>query len=157
MSRNWMRLAAGSLFAIALQADDGAESSWQNVQQLQVGQKIRLVQMDRESANGKLLSVSDESISLQAGKGKRTVLRADVLRIDRKGGKRARNLVIGAAVGAGVGVTAGAVLSRKTIVGYIGTPAAMLVGGIASSIFGMAVGAFFPGYAAVFRAPTSPP
>jgi len=52
-----------------------------------------------------LVSVSDEAISLQSKKGTFTVERSNVLRVTvRDAGRRTRNMLLGAAIGAGAGL-----------------------------------------------------
>lgn len=93
----------------AAQTDEG---SWENLNQLQVGQKIEVVQTDLKKLKGTFLSLTEEAISLRVKKDDVGVPRVNVLRVgslDRP--KRKRNIVLGVALGAGLGMAAGIGLS----------------------------------------------
>ncbi len=92
----------------ALAAKDPGEQSWGNLRQLQGGQKVQVVQMNFKSLRGTFRGVSEEAISLRVKQNEVAVPRADVLRVsslDR--GKRKRKILLGLAIGAGVGMLAG--------------------------------------------------
>lgn len=55
------------------------EQSWDNLRTLRIFQKVRVLDQELNSHDGKFLSVSDEAISLDAGQGEVTIERADVL------------------------------------------------------------------------------
>jgi len=95
---------------------------WENLKQLQVGQKIEVVDMTLKSLTGTFVSFSDEAISLRNRGGDVTVVRADVLRVSlREHTKRTRNVLIGAAIGAAAGAAfaawagAGEALALRTV------------------------------------------
>ena len=77
------------------------EQSWDNLRTLRVGEKVQLVDQKLRSQNGTFASVSDESITVQAGKDSVTIQRADVFRVSsrERGHSRGRNALIGLAVG----------------------------------------------------------
>jgi hypothetical protein len=76
--------------------------SWDNLKQLRAGDKIEVIDQSLKSFRGTLVSVSDEAISLQSNKDMLTVERANVLRVSaRDASKRTRNMLLGAAIGAG--------------------------------------------------------
>jgi hypothetical protein len=63
-------------------------TSWENLQQLRPGQTIQVVRKDLKSWTGAFVSASNDSVSLKAADGDKTVARTGVLRVSRHGGKR---------------------------------------------------------------------
>ena len=61
--------------------DQRPEPSWDNLRTLRIFQKVRVLDQRRKSYDGKFLSVSDEAIFLDAGRGEVTIRRADVLEV----------------------------------------------------------------------------
>ena len=57
------------------------ERSWDNLRTLRIFQKVRVLDQSMESRDGKFLSVSDQAISFDAGRGEVTIRRADVLEV----------------------------------------------------------------------------
>ncbi len=92
-------------FALAQSAQD----SWDNLKQLQPGQRIEVVDSSMKSLKGEFVSVSDDAISLRVGKkNEQGVPRAEVIRVSvRDTSHRTRNMLIGMGVGAGAGLAAG--------------------------------------------------
>ena len=91
-------------FCLARQTHD----SWNNLKQLQPGQKIEVVDIHMKALKGEFVSISDEAISLRYGKNEQSVARGDVVRVStRDSSHRARNMLILAAVGAGAGLGGG--------------------------------------------------
>ena len=83
------------------------KSSWENLNQLQPGHKIQVVDMRLKSWKGQLVAVSEESIKVRAGEKEITVDRSEVLRVaDRGCSKRPRNALIGLGIGSAVGAAA---------------------------------------------------
>ncbi len=78
--------------------------SWQNLNRLQVGQKIEVLNMNSGSLNGTFLGFSEEAISLRVGIDEVAVPRAKVLRVRLPEPKCLRNAAIAAAVGVGAGL-----------------------------------------------------
>jgi len=89
------------------------EENWENLKQLQVGQKIEVVDMALKSLTGTFVSFSDEAISLRIRKNDFTVRRPDVLRVSLHGNKRPRNTLIGAAIGVGAGAAIAGLLGKN--------------------------------------------
>jgi len=80
------------------------QDSWENLKKLDAGHKIKIVDMSLKSWAGRLVGVSEESITIRAKEGEVTVARADVLRVtDLERSKRGRNALIGFAIGTVVG------------------------------------------------------
>ena len=102
------RLILGSLIVLwvaGLGFAQIAQDSWDNLRQLQAGQKIEVVDMKMKSVKGTFVSLTDDTISLQAKKKETSLAREDVFRVSVRGqSHRVRNTLIGLALGVGVGV-----------------------------------------------------
>ncbi len=114
----WRVLVAILMFALALALVPAAVSAqsrkdnWDNLKQLDAGHKIKVVDMDLKAWEGRLVNVSGEAITIRVKWGQQeiTVERAKVLRLtDLQRSPRARNALIGLAVGTALG---SAVLGR---------------------------------------------
>ncbi len=129
------------LFAVlapALGLGRAGKQSWENLNQLRVGQKIEVLDMNSTSLNGTFLGFSEEAISLRVGTGEVAVPRAKVLRVRLRQPRRSRNAAIGAAVGVGVGLAIAIPLSA--VEGATAAPAilALVIGGGAGAGAGAA-------------------
>ena len=67
--------------ATAPAQDQRPEPSWENLRTLRIFQKVRVLDQRRKSYDGKFLSVSDEAIFFDAGRGEVAIRRADVLEV----------------------------------------------------------------------------
>ena len=143
----------GICFAVLLCGLPLAAESWDAVRSLDPGSPVIVRNAAGEDRKGALRAVSADSISLQTDKGEVMVPRAGVRRVRVKQGlRRARNLLIGAAIGAVVGLiadnTAGSYVRNETGEG----PGARAVTYLApTAIFG-AIGAALSPYHTVYRA-----
>src|ERR1019366_6564529 len=101
--------ACFSTWAANGQDSKGRSSSWDNRKSLTPGQEIRVVLNNVKSYQGEFESFSDGGITLRQAAGEQTLARKDILRVSQKKGQnhRARNAVIGAAVGTGAGLWIG--------------------------------------------------
>jgi hypothetical protein len=80
-----------------------SQDNWDNLKELRPGEKIEVVDSDMKTFNGTFVSVSDEAITLRAGKGEKSVLRAKVVRISvRDHSHRTRNVLLGSGLIGGV-------------------------------------------------------
>jgi hypothetical protein len=131
--------------------------SWENLNVVRPGQKIEVVDMKLKSYKGGLAAVTDEGITLRVGKDEVTVARGEVVRVSlRENSKRGRNELIGVATGAGAGaVPAG--IAAKACANEGGSCPGPVFGmlGVGASL-GAGIGAAFPGYQTVYRAPHAP-
>jgi len=134
-------------------------AQWGNLDTLQAGQKIQVVQTSRKDS-GTFLSVSDKEISLQGNSGPQTIQRQDVRSVKLMVNKhRLRNAAIGGAVGAGVGAGIGAATYQPcspansfcVAPGGRGLPTA--IGAVIGAAGGAAVGALWPSHETIYRAP----
>ena len=147
-----------TMVSIPLCAQQRPKQSWDNLNGLQAGQKIQIVQMDMKSLKGKFLGLTEETISVRVKQDEVAVARADVLRISLRGKpKRLRNTVIGMGIGAGLGLAVGAGADARSggdpvslgigpdLGKRIFTPLGFLIGGVA----GVAIP---PSYQTIYRA-----
>jgi len=89
------------------------QTDWQQLSQLQSGERIRVVDSSHKKHSGAFSSFSDQSIILRAETGEETIPRENILAITHsKRSHRLRNVAVSGLVGAGVG----------TAVGYGGRP-----------------------------------
>jgi len=99
----------------AAQDVKGQSASWDNLRTLRPGQEIRVVLNDVKSYQGEFQALSEDGITLRPAAGEQTLARQDILRVSSKGQKRrARNALIGAAVGAGAGLGIGAAADHNS-------------------------------------------
>ncbi len=127
------------------------EDSWDNLKQLRNGQKIEVVDVHLKSIKGTFASYSGEAISLRVGKDLVTVPRTDVFRVsDRGTSHRARNSLIGLALGA----TFGAAIAGCTLESPCEWPPGQksAIGAGAGATAGALVGAALPGNSTIYRA-----
>ncbi len=96
-----------TMVSIPLCAQQRPKQSWDNLNRLQAGQKVQVVQMDMKSLKGNFLGFTDEMISLRVKKDEVAVPREDVFRVSVRG-KRKRGL--SALLGAGLGAALGAII-----------------------------------------------
>lgn len=84
-----------------------SKGNWDNLMQLQLGQKIEVVDSHMKTLKGTFVSVSDDAISLLAGKTEESVPRANVVRVSvRNTSHRTRNMLLGAGIGGGIAIAA---------------------------------------------------
>ena len=89
------------ILACVLALPSVASAQWDNLNKLQAGQKIQVVEVGSKKDSGTFLSVSDKTISLQGKSGQQNIERQDVASIKLMENKhRLRNALIGGAVGA---------------------------------------------------------
>lgn len=145
------RAALAFLFLLpALALAVSPQDSWDSLKQLQPGQKIEVIDSSMKSLHGAFVSVSDEAISLRAGKTEETVTRANVVRVSvRDTSHRTRNMLLGAGILGGIALAITAVplgISRNEGT-HCGSCAAVIAGGFGG---GAAIGAI-PGSRTVYR------
>ena len=145
------RLLWGLLILVLVPLPSSAQTardSWDNLKQLQPGQRIEVVDMKLKSLKGTFVSFSEEAISLRVKESEVAVPRPDVLRVSlRENSKRTRNLLIGLGIGAAGGLAAGVGLMEREP-GYAGAVAGTTV---LFAVVGAGLGAAFPGYQTIYR------
>jgi hypothetical protein len=146
-------LVVGSIVLAGQLLAQTAQDSWDNLKRLRAGQKIEVVNTDMKSVKGSFVSYAEDGISLQTDKGPLTIERARVMRISlREHSKRARNALIGAAVGAGAGLALGAAGDRGIHETGEGNFAKAIFTPIGAGA-GAGIGAAMPSYETIYRAP----
>jgi hypothetical protein len=136
-----------------------ASAQWENLNTLQAGQKIQVVENSKKGS-GTFLSVSDKGISLQGKSGAQTIQRQDVRSVRLMENKhRLRNTLIGGAVGAGAGAGIGAAAyqpcspTNSFCVGPGGRGLPTAVGAVIGAVGGAVVGALWPSHETIYKAP----
>ena len=87
-----------------------SQNNWDNLKQLRPGQKIEVVDSSMKTLKGAFVSFSDEAISLQAGKGEESVVRANVARVSvRDTSHRKRNMLLGSGILGGIALGVAAI------------------------------------------------
>ncbi len=151
-------LLVTTIFSISLPAQELGKYSWENLQQVRMGQKIEVVDTNLKKLKGTFLSFSDEAISLRVKKQEVGVQRPNVLRVSmREKSKRLRNALIGLAIGAGAGVAAAEIFVRtdQPIARFRGEYRSIAYAVLVPVGLGVGAGigaAFPPGYQTIYRA-----
>ncbi len=150
-------LLVTTVFSVSLPAQESGEHSWENLQQVRVGQKIEVVDTNLKKLKGTFVSFSEEAISLRVKKDEVGVQREDVFRVSLRGRpKRSTSAIVGAAIGALVGVGVGALAATRygsgdprseSFIVFLGTA----IGAGAGAGVGAAV-PFVGGYRTIYRA-----
>lgn len=148
-----MRASAWAIAVLTLfltcTAVQAAQDSWEDLRQLQAGQKIQIVDMNLKSLKGRFVGLLGESISLRTRKkGDVTIERAKVFRVtdlqrSKRGRKALLGLLIGGATGAGIGAAKSsdvpAPLGALIVFGWFGG-------------MGAGLGALAPSHSTIYRA-----
>ncbi len=136
------------VFSLVLPAAlDAQQGSWSNLNRLQAGQKIVVIESGTRH-HGKFVSVTDESLTLNERGSEVSVKRQDVTRVStssypRRGGHAVIGLVVGGLIGAGIGAASFGKGWRG-----VGALAGVAIGGTVGAI----VGALIPAHRTVYRA-----
>lgn len=128
-----------------------SQNNSDNLKQLRAGQKIEVVDTSMKSLRGPFVSVSEEAITLQVGKSQESIERAKVVRVSvRDNSHRARNMLIGAAVGAGAGLAI--TLPLEIQQSNEGNSLAGTVAGVTTALAGAGLGVgALPGNRTIYR------
>jgi len=126
------------------------DASWDNLQQLRVGQRIQVVEKDLKKHNGTFTGFSEESIALRIGQDEVGIRRENVLRVsNRERTHHLRNALIGAGLGFGLGYLIGGLALRE---GDQTLGVGALIGGPIGAGAGAAAMGAFPSYQTIYRA-----
>ncbi len=90
------------------------EIEWQNLQQLQPGDRIEVILKSKAKHAGTFVMLADDAITLRTTRGEKGFPRNDVARVSRVGSaRRGRAALIGLAAGAAAGAAFGAAISGR--------------------------------------------
>jgi len=139
------------ILACVLGLPSVASAQWDNLNKLQAGQKIQVVEVNSKKDSGTFLSVSDQTVSLRGKSGQQTIQRQDIARVTLMENKhRLRNALIGGAVGAGTGAgISAAAWEPRGFAGGRGTGAAF--GAAVGFVGGAIVGVLWPSHELIYR------
>jgi hypothetical protein len=146
MRKIWFLICV--LAATCTSSAQSGPRSWQNLNTLQAGEKIQVLERNSRKVSGTFLNVSEAAISVQDQAGSQALQRPDVVSVKlMKNKHRLRNAFIGAGVGAGVGGVIGGAwnngfVSRDVVAGVLA--AAFLVPGAV-------VGALVPDHSTIYN------
>lgn len=144
-------LFLGLAGALGAQTQQG---SWSNLSHLKAGQGIEVIESSMKQHAGKFVTVTDEVLTLKESGSDVSVKRADIVRVSTSSGpKRGEHaligLVVGGAIGAGIGAASG---SNNDFFGGSSRGITALVGIVIGAPSGAIVGAVLPAHATVYRA-----
>lgn len=125
------------------------QNSWQSLQEAKVGQKVTVVDRQMKTYHGQFVRYTDTDLTVKIDGQPMTLDRDDVVRVTVTGHHRARNTLIGLAVGAAAGGALAAAWN-KSMSGFEGNDAAGVV--LFSTAIGAGIGALCPGSRTVYRA-----
>ena len=143
-------LFAGLSFA---QDPGGAATrdQWSNLRSLPASTTLRVQTAAAKPLQGQISGVTDDAVVIRTKKGEQTLLRSSVISITVKGkDHRARHILLGLAIGAGIGFSAGEVWDLAHPCNHdefciLTAPAGKEILGPAGLIIGTIVGAALPG------------
>jgi len=121
-------------------------ATWDNVKTISPGTEIRAERTGLPTIRGQVISVTDDSIVVKAGKKSQTLTRQQVDSVSvHKNGHRARNAAIGAGIGAVGGMGTGLAITRCTGFCLSDVRPAVTAGmSVAGAVIGAVIGAIIP-------------
>lgn len=130
--------------------------AWENLWQLNAGQRIRVVERNMKTHDGTFLSYSEEAMSLRVGSNDVGIRRENVIRVsNREENKRLQHAVKGALIGAGVGPILALALFVIRPEAFFDHPGLKLFATMVGPAgVGAGIGAAIPSHPTVYRAPT---
>jgi hypothetical protein len=139
-------MRALSLLLITMAALLAQTDGWILLRGIYPGQDTHVHLLSGGKQTGGFISTTDANIVIRLRTGDQTFTKDQIRKVSvRKLGKRARNALIGGGIGAGVmggvaaGLTGDSTIAAAAAVGY--------------GIIGAGIGALFPGYDTLYRAP----
>lgn len=127
--------------------------SWSDLNRLNAGEHIQIIETNLKQHNGKFVAVTDELLSLNEAGSDVSIKRSDVARVSTSsGGKRGKHVLIGLLIGAGAGAAIGAASGSSH--GFLGGSSrgiTALVGLVIGAPSGAIVGAVLPAHNTVYR------
>jgi len=131
-------------------------ASWANLNALQAGQKIQIVDMNSKKHSGTFVSASDKAISYQEAAGEQMIQKQDVRSVKLMENKhRLRNTLIGGVGGAGAGAGIAAAAdhpcsSQGFCIDPIGRGGAAGIGALVGFVGGAVVGVLWPSHKMIY-------
>jgi len=125
------------------------QADWESLKQLAPGLQLQVVLNDAKSYRGQLQTVGDDALVLRLATGEQTFERQSVLRVSTQGkSHRARNALIGLAVGTGTGIIVGVASPElgqgKCAQGSCTNATSAALGGFVGAAVGAGLGAVLP-------------
>lgn len=125
---------------------------WSRVMALVPGQRIEVIYANLKTARGAFNAANADELRLNADGTMQAIPRAEVLRISlRENSKRLRNVLLGAAIGAAGGLVVGA--AKDASYSEEDEHLAKMLFTPAGAAIGAGVGAGFPSFETIYRAP----
>lgn len=147
-----MRILAPLLCVLSLSCAAAAQtghSTWENLSQLKVDQKIKIVETSGTKHSVYFLSVSDSAIRFRENIGERSIERSAIRSVKLTDPRRGRNALIGMGLGAAGGAALGAATtSSEGIIGGRGFGAFAV--GILGAAIGAGTGAILPTHKTIY-------
>jgi hypothetical protein len=124
--------------------------NWPLLRGINPGQVTHVHLLDGKRHSGGFISTTDDNIVIRLRTGDQTYAKNEIRKVSvRKGSKRWRNAAIGAAIGAAAVAVPIAILADTE---DVADP--IVIAGIAFyAVIGAGIGALFPGYDTIYRAP----
>lgn len=139
-----------ALASVGLVLAASASKGWENLGRLNPGAPIEVVTGSR-GETGEFAASSSESLTIRTPGGERKFLRPEVVQVVARGqSRRARNLLIGIGVGAGIGLLTDQTLGRYLRNESNPPGARPLIWGIPITAGG-GIGAAIPSYRVIYR------
>jgi len=157
--RSGLRMALAALIAIGLSIvpvnAQSKDTDWNQVRKVKRGQQIQVVLNGATDYQGAFERWNDSGIVVMLASGEQIFARPDIMRIAiiRKGHNRLKHTLVGAGIGAGVGLIIGAVADRgcnNCWFPNLGKEILPPLGGIVGAGIGVALPA---GSRVIYRAP----
>ena len=118
---------------------------WNLIRGINPGQTTHVHMLDGRLQSGGFISTTDDNIVIRQRTGDQTFTKEQIRKVSvRKAAKRWRNAAIGAAAGTAIG----GALNRSLYLDLTGVATVVIFGGT-----GACIGALFPGYDTLYRAP----
>ncbi len=122
------------------------DSSWQNLKQIKPGTKVKVVESNLKTLEGKFVGFSETDLTIAISKREEVIPKEQVYRVTSTG--RGRNALIGAIVGGAAGIAIGAAIMEREK-GYGGAVAGT---GVGFGAIGAGIGAAIPHTTTYYRA-----
>ena len=128
-------------------------ASWENLNTLQPGEKIQVLEMNATKVSGTFVNVSEATISLQEKARQEMVQKQDVRSVKLTTHQhRLRNTLLGAAIGFGAGAGIGAATYHEPQGLSLDTRGLHAsVGALFGLVGGTVVGAVWPSHTTIYR------